>query len=73
MHSGSRVRKRDDLTGKEVHVSDRVFAVRVAVINIWNGQNPDVVCNNVDAPNYGLFTGGQGRAITARLRFVERK
>jgi len=31
------------------------------------------VVNNVDAPNYGMFTGGQGRAFTARLRFVGRK
>jgi len=31
------------------------------------------VYNNVDAPNYGTLTGGQGRAFTARLRFVGRK
>jgi hypothetical protein len=29
--------------------------------------------NNVDAPNFGMVTGGQGRAFTARLRFVGRK
>jgi hypothetical protein len=38
-----------------------------------NRQNPDVVYNNVDAPNFGTFTGGQGRAVTARLRFVGKK
>jgi hypothetical protein len=52
---------------------DRVFAVRVAAINILDRQNPNVVVNNIDAPNYGMFTGGQGRAVTARLRFVGRK
>ena len=51
----------------------RVFAARVSVINILDRQNPDVVVNNVDAPNFGMFTGGQGRAVTARLRFVGRK
>ena len=51
----------------------RVFAARVSVINILNRQNPDVVVNNVDAPNFGMFTGGQGRAVTARLRFVGKK
>jgi Carboxypeptidase regulatory-like domain/TonB dependent receptor len=58
---------------KKFTLKERVFAARVAVINLFNSQNPDVVYNNVDAPNYGLFTGGQGRAITARLRFVGRR
>jgi hypothetical protein len=58
---------------KKFGFSHRVFAVRVAVINILNRQNPDVVYNNVDAPNFGTFTGGQGRAATARLRFVGKK
>lgn len=58
---------------KKLTFRDRVFAVRVSVINLLNGGNSDVVVNNVDAPNYGLFTGGQGRAVTARLRFVGRK
>jgi len=58
---------------KKFTFRDRVFAVRVSVINLLNGGNSDVVVNNVDAPNYGLFTGGQGRAVTARLRFVGRK
>jgi Carboxypeptidase regulatory-like domain len=51
----------------------RVFAARLEVVNILGRQNPDVVVNNVDAPNFGMFTGGQGRAVTARLRFVGRK
>ena len=58
---------------KKFTFRDRVFAARLAVINLLNGGNSDVVVNNVDAPNYGLFTGGQGRAVTARLRFVGRK
>ncbi len=58
---------------KKFTFRDRIFAIRVSAINILDRQNPDVVYNNVDAPNYGTFTGGQGRAFTARLRFVGRK
>jgi hypothetical protein len=58
---------------KKFTFRDRIFAVRLSAINILDRQNPDVVYNNVDAPNYGTFTGGQGRAFTARLRFVGRK
>jgi hypothetical protein len=58
---------------KKFRFSHRVFAIRVAAINILNRENPDVVVNNIDAPNYLTFSGGQGRAITARLRFVGRK
>lgn len=58
---------------KKFTFRNRIFAVRLAVINILDRANPDVVINNVDAPNYGTFTGGQGRAFTARLRFVGRK
>jgi hypothetical protein len=58
---------------KKFGFSHRVFAVRVAAINILGRQNPDVVVNNIDAPNFGAFSGGQGRAVTARLRFVGRQ
>jgi hypothetical protein len=51
----------------------RIFAARLSVINVLDRQNPDVVVNNVDAPNFGMFTGGQGRAFTARLRFLGSK
>jgi hypothetical protein len=54
-----------------------IFAIRVAAVNALNRQNPDTVVNNIDAagatPGYLTFSGGQGRAITARLRFVGRK
>ena len=58
---------------KKFPFKERIFALRVAVINIADRQNPDVVVNNVDAPNFGAFSGGQGRAVTARLRFVGRR
>jgi hypothetical protein len=58
---------------KKFTFRDRVFAARLAMVNILDRQNPDVVVNNVDAPNFGTFLGGQGRAFTGRLRFVGRK
>src|SRR6202008_4129695 len=61
---------------KKFRFSHRVFAVRVAAVNVLGRENPDVVVNNVDAigikPAFGTFSGGQGRAFTARLRFVGR-
>jgi hypothetical protein len=50
-----------------------LFAVRGAVINVLGRANPNVVVNNVDAPNFLAFTGGQGRAFTGRLRFIGKK
>jgi hypothetical protein len=61
---------------KKFTFRDRVFAARLVVVNILGRQNPDTVVNNVDAihlPVFGTFEGGQGRAVTARLRFVGRK
>jgi Carboxypeptidase regulatory-like domain len=62
---------------KKFHFTGRLFAVRVAVVNILNRTNPDTVVNNIDAigttPNFLTFSGGQDRAITARLRFISKK
>lgn len=49
------------------------WAFRVAAINVLGRKNPDSVVNNITAPNFLTFAGGQGRAFTARLRFVGRK
>jgi Carboxypeptidase regulatory-like domain len=50
-----------------------LWAARVEVVNALNWQNPNVVVNNVDAPNFGQLSGGQRRAFTARVRFAGRK
>ena len=50
-----------------------LWAVRGMVVNPTDRRNPDSVVNNVDAPNFGTFAGGQGRAFTARVRLVGRK
>jgi hypothetical protein len=46
------------------------WAVRLSEINLTGRENPNSVVNNVDAPNFLSFAGGQGRAFTARLRLV---
>jgi hypothetical protein len=45
----------------------------VEAVNIFDRLNPNTVVNNVDAPNFGSFAGGQGRAFTLRVRFAGRK
>jgi hypothetical protein len=50
-----------------------LWAVRMAMVNAFDHKNPNVVVNNIDAPNFGQFSGGQGRAFTARVRFAGRK
>jgi hypothetical protein len=50
-----------------------LWAARIEAVNAFNWQNPNVVVNNVDAPNFDQFSGGQGRAFTARVRFAGRK
>jgi hypothetical protein len=50
-----------------------LWAARIEAVNALDRQNPNTVVNNVDAPNFGAFSGGQSRAFTARIRFAGRK
>jgi Carboxypeptidase regulatory-like domain/TonB dependent receptor len=50
-----------------------LWAARAEAVNILGRLNPDTVVNNVAAPNFGTFAGGQGRAFTLRVRFIGRK
>src|SRR5580704_11466899 len=50
-----------------------LWGVRVEAVNALNRQNPDTVVNNIDAPNFRTFAGGQSRAVTLRVRFIDRK
>jgi hypothetical protein len=50
-----------------------LWGVRGEAVNILNRQNPNTVVNNIDAPNFGAFSGGQGLAFTLRVRFIGRK
>jgi hypothetical protein len=50
-----------------------LWAARIEMVNAFSRQNPDTVVNNRDAPHFGAFSGGQGRALTARVRFAGKK
>jgi hypothetical protein len=50
-----------------------LWGARAEAVNIFGRLNPDAVVNNVAAPNFGTFAGGQGRALTLRVRFIGRK
>jgi len=55
---------------KRFHFHNHDWAFRISSINITDHSNPIAVVNNVDAPDYGFFSGGEGRGFTARLRLV---
>lgn len=50
-----------------------IWAARLEEVNITDHNNPNTVVNNIDAPNFRAFAGGQGRALTLRVRFVGKK
>lgn len=58
---------------KKIAFRGFLWGVRGQAVNVFGRQNPDTVVNNVNAPNFSAFSGGQGRAFTLRVRFVGRK
>ena len=58
---------------KRFHFLHREWALRLTGINVTGHKDPDSVINNVDAPVFPVFAGGQGRALTVRLRLVGAK
>jgi hypothetical protein len=50
-----------------------LWAARIEMVNAFDHKNPNVVVNNINAPNFGQLSGGQRRAFTARVRFAGRK
>jgi len=49
------------------------FALRVGSNNITGSRNPAVVNNNIDSPQFLMFSTFQKRAFTGRIRFLGRK
>ena len=49
------------------------LALRAGFNNVTNRQNPSVVNNNVDSPQFLTFGGTQHRVLTGRIRFIGRK
>jgi hypothetical protein len=58
---------------RRFNVFHNQWAVRLSMINATGHHNYNSVINNVDAPNFRTFGGGQHRAFTARLRLVGKK
>ena len=52
------------------HFRGKYFGLRGVMENATDSSNPAVVNNNVDSPEFGMFTVPLGRALTARLRLI---
>ncbi len=48
------------------------WAFRIGFNNITGHDNPTVVNNNIDSPNFGQFSGSAGAAFVGRIRFLGR-
>ena len=50
-----------------------ILALRAGFNNVTNRQNPTVVNNNLDSPQFLTFGGTEHRVFTGRIRFIGRK
>ena len=55
------------------HFRGAYFGLRGVIENIADRQNPAVVNNVVDSPQYGTFSVPEGRAFTGRIRLIGSK
>jgi hypothetical protein len=55
---------------KRLRLFTRTWSVRFTILNITNHNNPDGSINNINSPRFLQYFGGQGRALTARVRLV---
>lgn len=53
------------------HLRGRYLGLRGVMENATNRQNPLVVNNVVDSPQFGTFSEAFGRALTARIRLIQ--
>ncbi len=49
-----------------------LWAFRVALVNVLDRQNPNVVNNDFNSPQFLAYQRGQSRAVNVRLRFIGR-
>ena len=49
------------------------YGLRGVMENATGSENPGIVNNVVDSPEYGMFSEPQGRALTARIRIIGSK
>lgn len=50
-----------------------LWAWRVALVNVLDRSNPNVVNSDIDSPQFLTYQRGQARAVNVRLRFLGRK
>ena len=55
------------------HLGGDYYGLRGFVENITGRQNPTVINNNIDSPQFGIPTEPLGRAFTARIRLISTK
>lgn len=55
------------------HFRGEYFGLRGVIENATNARDPAVVNNDVDSPQFGVFSEYAGRALTARLRLIGSK
>jgi hypothetical protein len=55
---------------KRIRFHGQLWALRGGFNNITNHKNPNVVNNNLDAPNFLAMYGGQTRALNFRIRWL---
>jgi hypothetical protein len=55
---------------KRFRFHGQLWAIRGGFNNITNHKNPNVVNNNLDAPNFLAMYGGQTRALNFRIRWL---
>lgn len=58
---------------RRFHLLGFYLALRAGINNLTNHQNPTVVNNNVDSPQFLTFGATDHRAFTARIRLLGRK
>ena len=52
------------------HFHGQYWGLRGVMENATDAANPLVVNNNVDSPQFGVFSEPEGRAFTARIRLI---
>ncbi len=58
---------------RRFHLFHFEWALRAGFNNLTAHENPTAVFNNIDAANFGQFSGSEGRVFTGRIRFLGRK
>jgi hypothetical protein len=53
------------------HFRGQYWGLRGVIENATGSENPAVVNNVVDSPEFGTFSEPQGRALTARIRLIK--